>query len=213
MTYYHEEAALYVTEKISLDQNKKTIFLVGDSIRMGYCGYTKEYLKDVADVAYPDDNCRYTQYTYVGLSQWKNIFPDPSAVDCVYWNNGHWDIAHWDNEPESLNSINDYCEMLVRIYEKIKRLFPNAKIVFGTTLPMNPNGMDWMNQRTTEEIRAYNQAAIEALTHKDIYIDDAFALFEDKPSSYFIDYCHLTEEGFEILGKHVGDYIMRLFDE
>ena len=84
MTYYHEEAALYVTEKISLDQNKKTIFLVGDSIRMGYCGYTKEYLKDVADVAYPDDNCRYTQYTYVGLSQWKNIFPDPITQNHSY---------------------------------------------------------------------------------------------------------------------------------
>lgn len=210
MTDYHEEAALERGEKIILNKDKKTVFLVGDSIRMGYCGYTKEYLKDVADVAYPDDNCRYTQYTYVCLSQWKNIFPDPSAVDCVYWNNGHWDIAHWDNDSEPLNSIDEYCRMLVRIYDKLKKLFPNAKIVFGTTTPMNPDGVAWMNQRTTEEIKLYNEAAIKAFEGKDIYIDDAFALFEDKPSSFFIDYCHLTEEGFQLLGKHVGDFIMNI---
>lgn len=210
MADYHEEAALKNGDKVILDKNKKTIFLVGDSIRMGYCGYTEKYLKDVADVAYPDDNCRYTQYTYVCLSQWKNIFPDPSAVDCVYWNNGHWDIAHWDNDSEPLNSIDDYCKMLVRIYEKLKKLFPNAKIVFGTTTPMNPDNVAWINQRTTEEIKLYNQAAIKALEGKDIYIDDAFALFEDKPSDYYIDYCHLTEEGFELLGKHIGDFIMNI---
>ncbi len=205
---YHEEAALDVVA-VETDNSKKTVFLIGDSIRMGYCEITKRILSDVAEVIFPDDNCRYTQYTFVGLSQWKNLFYSPEEVDVVYWNNGHWDIAHWDGE-ESLNSIEEYTKMLVRIKRRISTIFPNAKIVFFTTMPMNPNGMDSVNPRTTAEIKAYNKAAVNALKNE-IYIDDVFSEYENLTEDYFSDYCHLTEAGNEMLGKHVAEYIKNLF--
>lgn len=204
---YHEEAALII-KAVSSDNSKKTVFLIGDSIRMGYCEVTKRILSDVADVIYPDDNCRYTQYTYVGLSQWKNLFATPEEVDVVYWNNGHWDIAHWDGE-RPLNSIDEYTKMLLRIQKRISALFPNAKIVFSTTMPMNPNGTNSINPRTTAEIKLYNEAAVRILENI-TFIDDVFTIFECLSADYFADYCHLTDEGNEMLGKHVAEYISKL---
>ena len=40
----------------------KNIILIGDSIRKGYDVYVKEQLKGVANVYYPDDNCRFAYY-------------------------------------------------------------------------------------------------------------------------------------------------------
>ena len=43
-------------------ESKKNIFLIGDSIRQGYCKVVAEELLDIAKVFYIEDNCRNTQY-------------------------------------------------------------------------------------------------------------------------------------------------------
>lgn len=209
--YYDEEKALN-TKAINSNNKNAKVFLIGDSIRMGYCDITKKLLSDMAEVIYPEDNCRYTQYTYVNLSAWKNLFSDPNEVRVVYWNNGHWDIAHWDGE-EPLNSTEEYTKMLLRIENRLKKCFPNAKIVFSTTMPMNPNGQNSANPRTTEEIGEYNKAAIRVFKDTDVYIDDVFDKFKHLTAEYFADYCHLTEEGNKLLGKHIADYIRNILNE
>ena len=37
----------------------KKIILIGDSIRLGYCGFVKEVLADKAEVFFPEDNCKF----------------------------------------------------------------------------------------------------------------------------------------------------------
>ena len=74
---------------------KKNIFLIGDSIREGYCALTREALSDLAEVFYVNDNCRNTQYVITNLNNWANLFSDPDRVDLVQFNCGHWDVAHW----------------------------------------------------------------------------------------------------------------------
>ena len=193
---------------------RKTVFLIGDSIRLGYCGYAKEMLADIADVYYPEDNCRYVQYTYVCLQEWKKFFEDPDAVDAIVWNNGHWDIAHFDNDPESLNSIEEYQRGLVRIARRLRDYFPNAKIVFTTTLPVSPlDYPDWAAPRTSAEIRRYNDAAIEVLGKEGVIIDDAFELYKDEPASFFCDCCHLTEEGYTRYAAHITSIVRGLLEE
>lgn len=210
MKKYDEAVCNEIVEKYDSDINKKTVFMIGDSMRMGCCEYTKNYLSDVANVFYPEDNCRYTQYTYTNLVPWANALPDWEKVDVVYWNNGHWDIAHWDNDEASLNTIEIYCDMLIRIYNKLVKMFPNAKIIFSTTTPMNPAENSWVNWRTTEEIVKFNEAAVKALKNKDVLIYDAFELLKDKPAEFYVDFCHLTEEGFDYLGKSVADFIRNI---
>ena len=71
------------------------VLLLGDSIRMGYCGHVKELMQGKAEVFYPTDNGRFLQYTLRELQDWKaNLRLDGNDVDVVHWNNGLWDVGH-----------------------------------------------------------------------------------------------------------------------
>lgn len=189
------------------ESSLKNVFLLGDSIRIGYCEFLKENLKGVANVIYPAENCRNTQYTYVSLSNWLGLVKDPLKIDAVYWNNGHWDISHWAHDEYSLNTDEQYCHMLERIQKRLKLVFKNAKIIFATTTPMNPNGTMGENERTTEEIARYNLAAKNILKNAGVLIDDLFEFTKKFDSRYYADYCHFTEDGFKIIAEHISDYL------
>lgn len=206
---YTEEG--YGASLVAKEENsgKKDVFLIGDSIRMGYCGYTAEALKDIVNVKYPNENCRFVQYTYVSLGHWAAMFENPENVAVIYWNNGHWDSAHWDGAEDSLNSIPIYCEMLGKITKRLKKYFPNAKIIFATTTPPNPNGIQGVNKRTRAEVVEYNKAAVKHFENSDVEIDDVFELLQDWDESLYSDYCHLTEEGYKTLGEHVAQTIRK----
>ena len=122
------------------DDKKPNIFLIGDSIRRGYCETVKAELRDIASVFYCDDNCRSTQYIIFSLRQWANSFSDREKVDIVQFNCGHWDVAHWNGYEHPLTSENEYAKNIKMIIVTLKEFFPNAKIVFATTTSMNPNG-------------------------------------------------------------------------
>ena len=204
---YLEETKL---SKIQATDGKlKRILLLGDSIRMGYSPYLLKELSGIADVRYPEENCRNTQFTYIGLSWWRDIFDCPEKVDLVYWNNGHWDIAHWGGDCLSLNSVEQYSEMLERIHGRLASLFPNAKIIFATTTPANPNGIMGVNPRTNVEIMEYNAEARRVLEARNVVIHDLFEILKDKDEGFYSDYCHLTPEGFEYLGRVISEFVIK----
>lgn len=195
-------------EKQQLDTGKKTVFLIGDSIRIGYCGTVQQELSDIANVVYPSENCRYTQHVMTNLQNWVKLC-DPEDVAVVQFNCGHWDVAHWQGDEESLNSIETYAANIARIAKKLRKYFPNARIVFATTTGMNPAGCKSANYRTTSEIMEYNQAALSACSDE-ILINDLFAITAQYGPELFADYCHLTPEGFQALGKKVAAFLRDL---
>ncbi len=208
---YDEEGSNAKVAVENYNKDKKTVFLIGDSIRMGYCGYVKEQLSDIANVYYPEDNCRFAQNILVSLGWWADLVPDREKVDIVHWNCGHWDIARWNNDPDSLNTIEEYCALLERIHKAINRLFPNATVHFATTTPMQPGAVNVKNQRTTAEIIEYNKAAVDAMNRLGVETDDLFAVAKDLPADYYTDYCHYCEDGFRLLGTKVSEYIRKRF--
>ena len=182
---------------------KKNIFLIGDSIRMGYCDVTRKALSNVAEVFYVDDNCRNSQYIITSLYSWSNMFSDPACVDVVQFNCGHWDTAHFLHGEFSLTSEGEYARNIQIIISMISKLFPRAKIVFATTTTMNPSGQVGINPRTNEEISHYNDIAKEVANKNDIFVNDLFAITKDWDSSYYRDYCHFNDKSNEILGDGV----------
>ena len=66
------------------------IFLIGDSICMGYRPFVKESLQKSYDVVYPNDNCRNSQYILTSLNGWVHEFKNPQDVKLVSFNCGHW---------------------------------------------------------------------------------------------------------------------------
>lgn len=183
---------------------KKNIFLIGDSIRLGYCAATREALSDTAEVFYVADNCRNTQYVITSLTGWANMFSDPACVDLVQFNCGHWDIAHWRGGENSLTSESEYARNLQIIMDMLREIFPNAKIVFATTTTMNPSGQMGINPRSNEEISRYNEIAKTVASKNNVPVNDLFSITKEWDSSYYKDYCHFTDESNSILGQTVA---------
>ena len=68
--------------------DKPNIFLIGDSIRRGYCETVKNRLADEANVFYVNDNNRSTQYVIFNIKYWADMFDDCEKVDVVHFNCG-----------------------------------------------------------------------------------------------------------------------------
>ena len=190
---------------------RKSILMIGDSICRGYSPFVREEFEESFDVIYPADNCRNSQYIITTLLTWVNEIEDKSNVEVVSFNCGHWDIAHWNGDNESLTSIAEYEENIKKIIRQIKNFFPNAKILFFTTTPMSPDyNMDSINPRSNDEIKRYNAVAVRAAKDSGVYIEDLFSYMEGWTAEKFMDYAHLTPDANKELGKHISDIIMKI---
>ena len=194
------------TKEFICSETKPNIFLIGDSIRQGYCATVKEKLADTAEVFYFADNCRSTQYAIFNMKSWAGMFNDPSRVDVVHFNCGHWDVAHFHGVEDSLTSIEEYERNINVIIKLLKRFFPNAKLIFATSSPMNTNRlfMNETNPRSNEEIDRYNKSAVEIAKKHGVAINDLNSYMRSWGSECFSDTCHLTTEAFAILGNEVA---------
>ena len=201
MAYVEDGAA---GKEFICSDRKKNVFLIGDSIRKGYCARTKALLESQAEVFYVEDNCRSSQYVMFSLNGWSNKFDHREKVSLVLFNCGHWDIAHWLGVEEPLTGKDEYQKNLRMIHGQLKKLFVNAKVVFITTTPMNPSGLVGVNPRTNGEIDAYNQLAAETCAELGADVIDLNGFCRHWDSTCYRDYCHFTEEGFALLGEEMA---------
>ena len=138
---------------------KKTVLLIGDSIRIGYCEKVKEELSDIADVYFPQENCRDTHYVLCSLNGWTKLC-DPKEVDIVHFNCGHWDCARFNYADSPLTPLSEYEYNIKRIIDAIRYYYPKAKVFFATTTPLwsLAPATGWHTARMT--ISAYNAAGV-----------------------------------------------------
>ena len=190
--------------------SKKNIFLIGDSIRLGYCATVAEELSDIAEVFYLKENCKNTQNVITSMKTWVNMFYRPDKIDVVQFNCGHWDVAHWNGYEHSLTSESEYEKNIRMIIYLLKQYFCNAKIVFLTTTPMNPNGVLGVNPRHNTEIDRYNEIAIGIAKREGVIINDLNAVAKEFDADAYADYCHFTKDTFELLGKEVARNLRNL---
>ena len=192
----------------------KNILLLGDSIRLGYCEFVKNELKESANVCFPAENCRFTQHTLVALPQWlKEAAVPAEEIELVHWNNGHWDVAHFHDEDVSLNSPELYGIMLERIYRKLHKFCPNAQIVFALTTPVTSTKGPMGNPRSNSEIEKYNAAAVKVMNNLGVRINDLYSFTKENiPETLYADYCHFTQEGYALLGNQVIKVIKETLD-
>ena len=192
----------------------KKVFLLGDSIRIGYDEFVRELLKGTADVFYPEDNGRFAGYTYVCIPQWKNLAGDPDQVNVVHWNCGHWDCAHFYRDSEPYSTVEEYAAWLERVHRAIVKHFPNAQIVFATTTLVDMTRYPAMaNRRSNDEIRAYNDAALRVMNGLGVTVNDLAGLSSRFSSSYYADAVHMNEDGYRALAAQVADMIARHLDK
>ena len=182
------------------------VLLIGDSIRQLYCSAVAEALRGKAEVKWPKENCQSSQNILISLSRWRGLVASPKVV---HFNCGHWDVARWDGDAEPLTSVEEYARNVRNIIRRIRRYWPEAKIVFATTTTMNPSGKQGRNKRTTESIRLYNAAAVKVAQEEGVAVNDLFAATEKWPASHYKDYCHFNKEASRRLGRIVAERLAK----
>ena len=191
----------------------KKVVLLGDSIRMGYDKYVKEALEGVAQVYYPSENCRFSQYMLRYIHDWKKKGEWGDDVDLVHWNAGLWDVFDlFDDGP--MSSLEHYTQTLVRIDRRIRMLFPNAKVVFALTTTVNEAlYAGGISMRRNSVIDKYNRAAIEVLKDTGTIFNDLYSLTKDIPMDCRSDKTHFNNpKGAAVLGGQVVATICRELD-
>ena len=196
-------------------KTKTNIFLIGDSIRRGYCATVKDRMSDYAEVFYVDDNCRSSQYIIFSLKKWAAFFDHPELVDIVQFNCGHWDVARWHEFPYPLTTEAEYEKNIRMIIYSIKKFFPNARIFFATTTPMNPDleATDQLNPRNDEIIDVYNGIATKIARENCIEINDLNKFMRNWGTEHYKDSCHLIPSSFELLGEEVARFLSEKIKE
>ena len=180
---------------------------MGDSIRSGavnssgYGVYVKEKLNGLAEVYYPDDNCRFAQYTLRYLYDWANSV-DAESIDIVHWNNGLWDVLRLHGD-DPLTPVGVYVDYLERVYKKIRLLFPNAKIIFALSTSVIEEWGKPEFVRYNKEIREYNDAARKLMEKLCVKVNDLYSVSETIDENFRSDWVHYNEEGSSLLADAV----------
>lgn len=179
------------------------IMLIGDSIRMGYDKFVKTALDGVAEVFYPDENCRFAEYVLRYAHEWKKQLKTGDDVDLVHWNAGLWDALELFGD-EPLSTTDYYENAIRRIYSRLKLLFPKAKQIFALSTPVQEEKMSATFHRHNSTIRQYNEIAVKALKDTDIVINDLYSVADALPESAHSDAVHYyTDLGTEFIGGAV----------
>lgn len=189
------------------------IFLIGDSIRFGAYGddgygmYVSEKLQGTANVYEPAENSRWAQYTLRYLHEWADKVPK-NEIAIVHWNNGLWDVLRLLGD-EPLTDIESYGIMLRRVYQRIRLLFPNAKVIFALSTAVIEEWGKPHFFRYNSEIEQYNRKAIEVLEPLGVYINDLYSVTKDFDSSLHSDWVHFKIEGAKILADKVVEACLK----
>ena len=115
-------------------------------------------------------------------------------------------MAHWNGYRLPLTSEDEYRKNLQMIIDLLRGFFPNARLIFATTTPMNPDGgsTGGVNPRSNEIIDRYNEIARGVAAENGIPVNDLNSFMRGWGSENFRDTCHLTPSAFAVLGEEVA---------
>ena len=185
----------------------KNVLLVGDSICMGYNKAVKKTLEGKANVYFPADNCRFASYLLRYLHEYKALMED-GDVDVLHWNAGLWDCLRlFEEEPHT--PIDVYAYYIDRICMRIKKCFPNTKVIFATSTKVQSEKMPKGFKRYNEDIEKYNEVAVEIVKKYGFLVNDLYAVSATLPEEAHSDSVHYyTTIGTETFTNKVLSYIV-----
>lgn len=181
----------------------KTLLLLGDSIRAGYDKSVQKSIGERANVIFPEDNNRFASYFLRHMHEWAGS----GQIDVIHWNTGLWDCLRLFGE-DPHTPIEVYAYYIDRICRRIKKLYPDAKVIFATSTSVLSEEMSDDFKRYNEEIEEYNKAAVEVVSKYGFEINDLYALSKTLPKSAHSDPVHYyTPEGTRVFTEKVLEVV------
>ncbi|WP_165008836.1 SGNH/GDSL hydrolase family protein [Neisseria yangbaofengii] len=185
-----------------------TVYLIGDSIRLGYQAAVQAALPDTAILS-PVDNCRSSHDVLQHIEQWTQ---GAQAGDIIHLNCGLHDIRYNAGSTKPLSDIQTYQTNLRKIFSRLQQT--GAQIIWASSTPFlqSVHNVTKSSRRYLKDIQAYNQAA-QNLAHEFVFpINDLYALMfvQDLTALTICDGLHFNESGNEMLGNTVAELIRKI---
>lgn len=180
----------------------KNLLLIGDSICQGYNQSVKKTLEGRVNVICANDSGRFAGYLLRVLHEcFEGARRD--EIDVLHWNAGLWDCLRMFGE-EPHTPIDVYGYYIDRICQRIRKLFPNAKIIFATSTRVLSEQMHPNFKRLNEDIEHYNAVAVEIVKKYGFEVDDLYAVSAVLPDEAHSDATHYyTPMGTEAFTNQV----------
>ncbi len=188
----------------------KTVFLIGDSIRMGYEPAVRELLKDECVVTAPKENCRFSAYVLNSLRFWDASL---RAADVIHFNAGLWDLVRLYPEDGCFTPLDCYLASLAKIVRELKKT--GAKLIFATTTPCHPKKAFLTTPLPpairNDDVRLYNAGACDLMVKEGIAVNDLYSVIApDIEGLISDDWIHPNEAGKAALAAAVAGRIREL---
>lgn len=185
----------------------KNLLLIGDSIRMGYDKSVKKTLEGKANVIFPEDNCRFAAYVLRYFHEYLDG-TNGEDIDVVHWNAGLWDCLRlFEEEPHT--PIDVYAYYIERICVRIKKICPNAQVIFATSTKVISEKMSKDLKRYNEDIEKYNEVAVDIVEKFGFEINDLYSLSATLPEETHSDPVHYyTPAGTEAFTNQVLSFVV-----
>lgn len=179
------------------DPTGTRVLLVGDSIMLGSRKYVQQYVGkdihvDMIATSKALDNERYAkELMYMIASE---------DYKLIRINNGlhgfHLDIADYERE---------YDKIISGIIEQ----YPDVKVKIGTTTPATVDKKPEEFSELNDIVLERNEAAKRIAEKYGLGSDDLYAVTSVHPELRVGDFAHFTEEGYELIGKHIAEDITK----
>ena len=208
--------------KISNDDRKPSVLILGDSISIGYTPAVREKLKDQAVVVRPmrdaqhAENCAGTNNGVRHIDRWLKL------------GDGRWDVIHFNFglhdlkrvHPETGQNSNDpddphqapperYEKQLTEIVQKLKKT--GATLIFATTTPVPRGGVKPF--RDVDDPARYNEIARNVMERHGVKVNDLYTFAQPRLATIQQPVnVHFTREGSLALAEQVVKTIQRAFN-
>ena len=192
------------------------VFIIGDSISMGYTKHVKTLLKGFANVSRPPCNCAHSGVGVNSVQGWLG----KTEWDVIHFNFGIWDTHCLYNgqlvrdrskyKTEDLKrryTTEQYVENLTAIVAILKK--SGATLIWASTTPYVSYGEDTMLL-----LNKNNTAAQALMDNEGVMIDDLYSLtFPNLKEWQSGDGCHFNGQGYQQLAKSVASSISNALSE
>lgn len=193
-----------------LNADLPNVFLIGDSISIGYNLTVTELLMDSANVQRPEVNCGNTDKgmreldTWLGDTKWDIIHFNWGLHDLCYRHPDSKETGHRDKINGTISiPLEDYKVNLEALVERLEQT--GATLIWATTTPV-PEGE--IGRFPGDELK-YNAAAREIMLRHQIEINDLHQVASEFDASQWKGpgNVHFNQEGSAALGQRVAETI------
>jgi len=183
----------------------KLLYVIGDSISLGYCRYLIERLHEAYVVLHAPGGSASSTNIVNNLEDWLAGY-DP---DVVLFNCGLHDIM--TPADRSVTLPDQYETNLRGILNNLTELSCSPRIVWCSTTPVIDKRHQAVNPfaRHNEDVIAYNQIADQVMTAADVETIDLYEVVVNNGPDALLttDGAHFTEQGYQILAEAIANYL------